>query len=314
MRQDGDKNHREHDAIRTMVEQYKPQGELRKYWPEVRDFVVATAIEYAPESFRTARSDLRHLTTYAVWLWHKAGLSLTPEVAFSDANIRRWARTALRDVTPNQRYISELTVVRYASAASGRPRRRVAVPTDRHRSQTYSRAALVRMISEVRSRPTPRGRRDGAALLALAAGGGLFVHEMLNLRIGDITTSNDTYWLHVRGDRPRVVPLRRAWVGTLALAIGDRNDATEYVAWENRERTEALHRGIAATTSHPPQPNAQILRQSWVAALYRDGVHLDRLMELGGYASADQVLRVVRRLGKRDTDEQLELVIGGDRL
>ncbi|MFF2388967.1 tyrosine-type recombinase/integrase [Agromyces sp. NPDC058104] len=292
----GDNHHRDSNAVRVMAEKYSPQGPERKYWPNVRDFVVGSVVNYGPDNVRTARTDLKHLTEYSVWLWQKAGLSLTDEVAFDEANIRRWLRAELRAETPNQQYTTEITLERYRSISTGTPRRRIVAPKNRHRAEIYSQRDLTRMISQVNARPTLRGRRDGSALLALGAGAGLTVTEMLDARLGDITEREGVLLVDVRGERARTVPVRQAWRTTLLAAIGHRTDAEEYLAWENRTRTETLRQGIGQLSAHPPQPNAQILRATWVASLYRRGVDILRLQELGGYQSFEQILRLMERL------------------
>ncbi|KQQ92547.1 hypothetical protein ASF62_11875 [Leifsonia sp. Leaf325] len=295
-----------------MVEHYEPKHEARQHWPEVRDFVVASVLEYAPTSSRMARANMSVLARYAVWLVYTAGLALRRDVAFDENNAHRFIKSVLRHLSGDYSYRSELTIVNYAERLGRQPRREMLSPAPVTTARTYTDRELSALLSAVVTRPTAYSRCEGRALLALGAGAGLRASEMHRVRVGDVDREgSDVVVVVTGGTHPRRVPVRSDWVKVLNDCIGDRS-ADEYLAWENQARTESsLTRGIAERTGFGPNPDPLRLRATWLVNLLNASIPLNLLLAVSGYSSTTALQPFLNAMAPTDATAFRSALTGG---
>jgi hypothetical protein len=151
-----------------------------------------------------------------------------------------------------------------------------------------------------------------ASLLVLAFGLGTGIKAVeLNAATADWIEDTDTgLVLHVPGDRPRRVPVRREWEAPVRDAI---NRAAGGLLF-GPERTEVNERHLTRFLSRLPEGDAprlsmQRLRVTWIVQLLDDRVPLNVIADAAG-VQADVLGRYVASMATVPDDDSDRLLRG----
>lgn len=294
---------------------YRPKNAPPE-WDAVADGVrmlVATVADHVPYRLTTV---LRVVAMLAVSA-ERAGVPRDPAVWLDQATITRCLLTDT-SLAPGtiQTYAALLarvreTLVWVERGEAARPHLRA----DRSRAEPYSTSDLTRMDAWADSLPpTPSGRGNARAMLALGAGCGLFPTEMLAVRGTDVhILPSDAVVVRVP-DTERLIVCRSLWEQALAELAQRAGKRHLYGPDRQVERPKnAISNWVAR--NKPGDPKVPVLemrrlRATWLVSLLRDRVPADLIAKAAGLKSAAALAPYLAWVPEISPDAAIRLLRG----
>src|SRR5215471_11832951 len=224
------------------------------------------------------------LADYAIGL----GLEAVPEVLLHPSVTERFTRcapglsgAARRTLRTNLRFIGRRVVPQFYPADLPLPRERAKAP--------YSPAQIDGYLALADAQPTAERRMRAAGLVCLGAGAGLTGTGLRAVRGADVVCRSGGVLVHVRGARPRAVPVLACYHGRLlaaaafagtGLIIGGRDPARRNIT---TQLTAALTGGTGL-----PRLEASRLRSTWLASCAQQ-LGLATFMHAAGIACSQRL-------------------------
>lgn len=161
-------------------------------------------------------------------------------------------------------------------------------------SAPYSKDELAELRAWARLSTGAR-RKTANVLIALGVGAGLSAGEVVGVTRRDIVADGSKAMVTVRGTRPRVVLMERAWAETLLRAVVDLEPG-DWVFGNGRATAgkNLVTNFIAKTTTAGLAPNTQRMRATWIVNQLQAGVGAVPLMRSAGVASLEAITRYVQ--------------------
>lgn len=249
--------------VAIIITNYRPKL-APHLWLLVAEFTRDAVIAAAPATPGVAREMLRHLAGLTHWASYVAGLPLTGEALFRRGTIDRFITTEMRTRSAAVQSRAAWTLGRLAAAWSGEARPSTTVHYAEAFEAPYHASDTPWMWSWARAQNTELQRINAHAVLGLCRGAGLTTAELLLARVGDITVSDSSCLVQVRGDSPRRVPIDPEWVRALAPALDAAAHAEDLLVSPaaRRQRREAINKITVRRDVPTPLPHR--LRSTWI--------------------------------------------------
>jgi len=232
--------------------------------PPAASFARAVVAACGPQHRDRAKNLLWAAGRHADWAIG-LGLDPVPEVLLHPSVIERFATCApglsgpaRRTLRTNLRFLARQVVPQLHPADAPLPRERAKAP--------YTPAQIAGYLALADAQPTDARRMRAAGLVCLGAGAGLIRADLRGVRGTDIITRSGGVLVHVRGGRPRAVPvlaryhdilLESAQFAGSSLVTGGIDPARHNV-------TNPLARSLAGGTGLPRLEGSR-LRATWLA-------------------------------------------------
>ncbi|MFJ4847283.1 hypothetical protein [Streptomyces sp. NPDC088733] len=294
---------------------YRPK-DAPPEWEAVADGVrmlVATVADHVPYRLTTVLRVVAMLAVHA----ERAGVPRDPAVWLDQSTITHCLLTGTKHAPSTlQTYASLLSRVREVLVwvERGEPAR-PHLSADRSRARPYSASALTRLaVWADNLPPTPTGRGNARAMLALGAGCGLFPAEMLAVRGTDIhVLTSDAVVVRVPGS-DRLIVCRSLWEETLAELAS--NAGHRYLYAPDREvghPKNAISNWVDRNRPRDrkvPVPDMRRLRATWIVSLLRDRVPSDLVAKAAGLQSAASLAPYLAWVPEISKDAAVRLLRG----
>lgn len=265
---------------------YQPQIDA-DLWRRIRPFVDALVADGAAATGYSDRELYAVVTPLAVWMHTKAGMDLDRETALDPYTIDRFVMVGLAHYTQagrgtmrsRLRRLSEALVPDLGEAAKERAlgkSRRVA---------PYDPDEVVELRAWARALP-PSIAASAERLLALGFGAGLQGSEIGQLERGDIILGEGVT-VHVRGVKPRDVPVLAEWEGALDRYVraGPRERYVFRVGRQTAHRNAVTN--FVEKHGGELQLQARRMRATWIVQHLNAGTPITLLLPAAGLSSAE---------------------------
>ena len=297
--------------VTRKIEDFAPQIPAH-HWVAIGPFVRAAITDVEPVSPDLAKKALSVVTTHTHWAWQR-GCELDRSVVFDRLVIEEfiaagcpsnWSAGTRRNMRGQLFKVSrsllgdESNVPRIYPVRGDNP----AAP--------YSANELAALRSWAKGQRTPLRRRNVSALLALGAGAGLKVDDLVSLRPRDIVEIEGFVIVNVVGKRPRQVPVLADWMDDLLEVISNLSP-DEYVFVPGRTGSgRNLVNDTVRNTSGVFKSNTFRLRSTWIVHHLTIGTPLKPLMAAAGVNSCDLFSRYFQFVPDVETSEARRLLRG----
>lgn len=281
--------------VAARIDNYRPHLDSAA-WTAIEAFVRDAVHQAGPTTPYNA-SDLLHAVTYlTVWVW-TLGQPVTADNVFDRWTIERFiaegAPATWSNPTRGNRRSMLFRVAEAIHGDIGHDSIAPLPPSDP--AAPYTPAELAAFRGWARHQATATMRRDAAVLLALGAGAGLAVEDLLPLHTRDITIGVDgIVSVNVQGRRRRIVTMLPDWSALLVdAATGGHPDDWVF----RRGRSGSFKNGVGnflAKTTGLVKPNSQRLRSTWIVHHLATGTHARHLLHEAGVQSATALIRYLR--------------------
>ena len=239
------------------------------------------------------------------------GLEAVPQVLLHPSVIERFTAyapglsgPARRTLRTNLRFIARRVVPALAPPDSPLPRERAKAP--------YTPAQIDGYLALADAQPTAARRMHAAGLVCLGAGAGLTGTGLRAVRGADVVCPSGGVLVHVRGARPRAVPVLACYHGRLlaaaafagtGLIIGGRDPARRNIT---TQLTAALTGGTGL-----PRLEASRLRSTWLASCAQQ-LGLATFMHAAGIACSQRLGDLIATL-QPGTEAEAVALLGASR-
>ncbi len=274
------------------------QRNLDKVLPEVRERVLASE----PVNVHQTRRAMAVLLGFA--LWARYDRHSDPVAMCTPNNIETWvmhvnadqgddwqnrARGVLRRLGPT------VNPAAWPRQPKPIPRRGVAAPYDAKAEQQFRRAAML----------PRRDRRARIWVIIAAPGAGLDGPEIAATEYDDLVARPDGRWeIHVRGDQPRRVPIRRGYLPLVAELVA-MEDQSRFIS---SDKPGAVNQTVQRIRVGDESLSLTKARNTFLAAHLEAGTPPAALSVIAGsvsYGTMDRLLpHVADRLDPADAVEQ----------
>ena len=270
-------------------------------WQLIGPFVIA-CVDASSTSTRYGKPELyaaaAPLTRWAV---RHAGLPLDPTAIFDRDVIDRFVstsdqyRTKASKNTIRSRLlrISEALLTPEAIVEALRPL------GSSDPSAPYSAAEQVALRSWATVQPTAEKRRSAGALLALGIGAGLSGKEIIECKATDLISDASGVVVLVRGDRPRRVPVTRAWED--GLRTQNSPDSPLFREGQSGENPNLISDFVSRSRGKIAL-QARRMRATWIVAHLDAGTPTVDLLLAAGVKTLEAFDRFVPFADERDWD------------
>ncbi|MGV3712840.1 hypothetical protein [Pseudolysinimonas sp.] len=260
------------------------------------------------------RHELRlALERFAAWAEGEAALEGDPSELLSVRNIELFAQTGLPDYVPASRTTIRSRLLRISELIADPQNRRVRLrplgPIDPLAPYTPGEVAALHSWAD--SQVTERRRRNCRTLLALGLGAGLTAAEISEARVGEYLDGA----IHVRGGRPRVVPVLNAYATELDQIVAAIVDPTRYLFRPERQATwpNVISNFVASGKPSGLKPHSQRMRSTWVVTHLAASTNVIALVRAAGVESLEAFTRYLRFVAEPDpTEARHQLISAGN--
>jgi integrase len=196
------------DEVRTAAAGYRPNGAGHDQWDEIGPFVRDAVVSGGCTSLAGVYVALRAMTSFVAWT-HSQGMPLDREAILDEPTVERFVAVGLNGISNRSRATYASTLRRIGRLATRRAYWSPEPPKYSHKvlAPPYRGDEVDWMWEIARTQKTPGRTRGALALLSLALCAGLKAHEVGAVRASDIEFRDDAVLVHVRGGRPRTVPV-----------------------------------------------------------------------------------------------------------
>lgn len=152
-------------------------------------------------------------------------------------------------------------------------------------------AALERLV---RNQPGAAVRRQLSAMVALGLGAGLGPADLRDLTVDCLVQEADGWWVAVRGERPRRVPVRDRYVGLLVAGVAGL-ESGQLVLGRKVDRVNVTgsivySSSLGTTSVYPDQAR---LRSTWLLTVITAPIPFAEVMALAGLSTARSLVDLV---------------------
>lgn len=288
-------DHRAWEVWRS-VNDFEPRSLTASEWASVRDFVRATVTE------AQKRTDARYptkklmgtLTALTRWAVLVACLPVEKSLILHRDTIAEYIARGCPTLAPTSQATRRTMLLRIAEAVLP-PDERVSRLQPVYRdnpARPYEVHEQMALRSWAVGQTTPQRRRDCRTILALGLGAGLSTHDILGLRVRDITADPQGVLTTVRGERE--VPVLWQWEQELIDLLAER-DADQWAVGPQRSTTAKnwLHSFINRTQPEVGAvPTVGRMRNTWLLHHMATGTPLGPLAAAAGL----QTFRTIEKL------------------
>lgn len=279
-------------------------------WDEVQSFVVDCVLKMAPTTPTNARRLMTMTALYVTWMWAVTGSALTVSRVFKSHLVDRYVAEQLSDRSPVYRYDTVRQLAAIGQRLGGVHIERRPLPDESGSARPYSADEFAMLYSWATTLSTPFKRQNAAALLGLSAGAGLSAQEVMDANVDDIVVDGGRLFVAVRGDRARLVPVRREWTRLLTLSTTHRTSG--YLFRAHRLDEYEPH-GLQRFLSDNPgqiRPSAARLRAGWIISQINSNLPLSVLLQITGFASLGSLQPYLEHTKCHPIYDHLSLIIG----
>lgn len=292
--------------LSRVIDGYVPSGVRADTWASVADDVRSWVGAAVPGHRRRALQLLYAAAHLAAWCDEQA-IPVTTAIALRLSTIERFCAAAERDgrysATTRATIRSRLRCLADANCVVGNPpqpprlsRQRVRPPYDDQEVAGYFALA--------RAQSSPTRCQRLLALLCAGLGAGLAPQDYRDLRGTDVAEGpGSRVVVHVRGERPRQVPVLEAYASELA-AIAQATGNSLLLGGSKPDRrnvTSGLLHSIDGDPGLSPL-DPRRLRSTWLVTLLRRRVRLDVLLAAAGLESPASLGDLVGYLSEPEED------------
>ena len=267
-------------ALETIVDQYHPQLPARG-WNTISEFVRELVRGCDPETESQTSRLLTFVTNYARWA-SRQGYPITKEFLAQE----RLLTFYLQDTTssPGDMSRRKMAASQLLANVLGV---RVPVSTSKEALTPYPLEDVRAMRIWAAGQSSARQIRNANTLLALTAGAGLTLAEMMVVQNDDVSLSDDLLTVHVRGRNARAVPVLRSWMTRLQSVVA--STSTGECLFETRSVSapprDTLREFLDHTHMTTVRPEPSRLRATWAHTLLQARVPIPTFMAMAGMNS-----------------------------
>lgn len=299
--------------LEEQLQTYQPRPlAVRAHWPTIRPVVVQ--IMRAATHVTGAGSFTDHLTTVtklAAWAADQDLPVTLPDLMRYEL-IERYIAAGMAgktDSSINTRRWRLKSLAHHVNPGPDAPPPDTPIPKSSVKAPYSSaeRAAIVRIAT---TQPNPRIGRQLCLCVGLGLGAGLDARDFNDLRRRDIVEDADGLTVHVRGDRERVVPVRRDMEDLVRFGIDGVPPARLLVGTtkERRKATYKVYEQAVALGDPPPMVQSR-MRTTWLADLLVNPVPLHVILTAAGLASTRSLTEIAAMI---DAPGDTEMLRGSD--
>lgn len=275
--------------LSRVIDGYVPSGVRAETWARVADDVRSWVTAAAPGHRRRALQLLYAAAHLAAWCDEQA-IPATTAIALRLSTIERFCASAQRDgrysATTRSTIRSRLRCLADANRVIGNPPQPPRLARQRVRPP-YGDQEVAGYFALARAQSSPTRCQRLLALLCSGLGAGLAPQDYRDLRGTDVVEGpGSRVVVHVRGQRPRQVPVLEAYAGELA-AIAQATGNSLLLGGSKPDRrsvTTGLLHSIEGDPGLPPL-DPRRLRSTWLLTQLRRRVRLDVLLAAAGLES-----------------------------
>jgi len=296
-------------TIAEVVTAYRGHGVTDDRQPLIAAFILDAITAVDTTGTEAARKLCTHLSALAQFALDR-GLPLDVTSTLTTSLIDEYIRVGMADQTDHSRSERRrrlLQVARHANPGPNTPTQLTPIPHVAVKPP-YLPAECASIRRVALAQPTLGRRRAVCAIVGLCAGAGLDSVDLRDLYVRDIDDQTTTgIWVHIRGSRPRIVPVRRDYEPVVRAAI-DGRDANELVLGHKLDRRNTAARALERGALHGvPDLEAGRLRASWLADLMTDPVPIGVILKAAGLQSARTLAEIQPHLEPWMTHKGLNL-------
>jgi integrase len=295
---DGDSKHHLPDEVMTSINRYTPQIPTQ-YWAYLGDFVRAEVAAASPDTVWRAKRLMMLTTQLSLWVWQTSGNDLTRENVFDPHTIDRYFHQSA--YSPAFRARGAAILLAMTQQLNGGPRQKTKLIWRKIETQCYEPTDFGWMRSWAARQAKPEWRKAAHAMLGYCLGAGLSVNELVNLRACDVEIDGDYLLVHIRGPRPRTIPVDEAWTSAARSGLGDtpENELILMPKWK-KSRRDVLVKLVQSSSGE--SPTAQRCRSTYIADKLLRGTPASALQAAGvtNFASLDTYRRFLQPVSLDD--------------
>lgn len=282
--------------ISSAIRRYTPQKMARHLWSEeMAEFTRTAVTDFGPLNGLEAGTYMRSLAGLLIHTVRVKCEPLERKVVFDGRNIDGYYADVLKRKASGAE--TRLRLLRLASELHvfDPDRRDAGAKRTAKTFAPYMSIEIVRLLSQGRSRSTPKRRHNWQSLVALGAGFGLTAVEAVNLKASDIVDRISHLEARVAGTRPRVVICLSDWEDRLRTLLTSEL-ITDYVI-VTLNRPNALNswtaQYIADMSSWDTGFSMARLRATFVVKHLEAGtspIHLIRMLGVKQFSTIERLL------------------------
>lgn len=237
------------------------------------------------------------------------GLPCSEDQLFRPGVIERFVMVGLKDLSGSRRQSLRTNLRFVGRRVSPKQFPPDPVPLSRQRSsRPYSEIEIASYLALAAAQPTEARRMRASGLVCLGAGAGLVGADLRQVRGSDIEGVSGICCVHVRGLRPRLVPVLEAYEETLRASAAFAGDG--YVLGGVRpERHNVTHRLVDSLSGGRDLPRLSLprLRASYLSLLL-SAAGLPEVLAAAGLSDSKALFDLVSYLGPPGEDRVLAVV------
>ncbi|GLU88070.1 MULTISPECIES: site-specific integrase [Agromyces] len=265
------------------------------HWTRIAPFVRAAVLESHAQIPYSTQQLMKTVAAHVHWCVFVAGLELDRAEVFDRAIIVHAVHHAERlSEASRGNTRSQLLRVAEILLPDAHPARLPAL-SSAEPSAPYTQAELNSFNSWARTQPTEVARQSAAALVTLGAGAGLAARELAAVVPEDIVVDDEGTLIHVRGERPRTVPLLRSWEELLEQTRrSSRPGVPLFRPGHGKFYPNIVTNFVARSAGIGLKPQSPRLRATWIVTLLASGAPPLALLEAAGVSSLEALTRYMR--------------------
>lgn len=272
----------------VIIATYQPHTKSSA-WEPISSLVRQLVQECAPRDVLEARRLLIFTSHYAMW-FQSRGIEVTRE-SLADRRMLNYYIEQSRSQSDKSR--RRTAAWHLSRPLFNEPPTVATVPVTPETPYTAAEIRQLRLWADGQN--TARQIRNCNVLLALAAGAGLGLSELLTVRPGDVEHIDGVLCVHVRDAKTRTVPLLASWTERVERAMRDvAQDETLFASASQRGANYVMRDFLDNTGGTRIRPEPRRLRATWIATILSSGVSAASFMEVAGLTSATSLTKYLR--------------------
>ena len=278
--------------LTSRAENFVPSSLDEATWLPVRPVFLAVISRTSTRGADAFAKQCSALAGYLAWCAAE-GLELDPATVMRFPLIDNYVAASRRSSTCRGRLRS---AARDANPA-GVPAQAITYPHTSVKAP-YTAAEMAAIERVALNQPTAAQRRGMCAVVGLSRGAGLDSQDLRHLARPHVEDQGrDGIWVDVRGSRPRLVPVRRAWEPMVRIGLEGLSRNQLVIGTSTTRRNIAAKIVEKATIlGSCPKIEASRLRTTWLADVLTADVPLAVVMAVSGLSSARTITEVLAHL------------------
>jgi hypothetical protein len=294
-----------------VIEQFVPKPPLAYDWSRLRPVVGEVMALSTIRGAESVRKHLTHLGYFFVWADQQSiPVAVTSLVR---AHVDEYTRVGMPQSTEKSRADRRARLRSVADQVNPgqAPDRGVPIPRPVIRPP-YTGVELEQIMRVVGTQPTRERTRKAALCVGLGAGAGLDSRDFRGLRRGHVADHGPGgITVQVPADIPRTVHVRSELEDLVRLGIAG-VDSGQLLLGRVQDRRNLAAQAVAdvIVLGTCPRIEQARLRATWLAALLRQPVPLDVILQAAGLRSARTVVDLIPHLEPVDPDRVARFLRG----